>query len=211
MLRRRSIRASCISRSWLSVIIGIPFLPIKERCCYLRVKGAATPLAQERHRPEPALIGNAGSARAGGAARSNGMEGGGGPLAHRPRASRDTPKTRALLRAAPVRRSPAACCGALDHVSLEHLQHDDGLSHVETACTKAMSRVTGSAPPTGRGLEEAVDQSTQIGAVNSALRGQPAEAVADAIMSIRQALVAHLDGASVRLPSAMWLVSSAPA
>jgi SAM-dependent methyltransferase len=63
----------------------------------------------------------------------------------------------------------------------------------------------------GRGLEEAVDQSTQIGAVNSALRGQPAEAVAAAIVSIREALAAQLDGASVRLPGAMWLVSSAPA
>jgi hypothetical protein len=56
-----------------------------------------------------------------------------------------------------------------------------------------------------------VDQSTQIGAVNSALRGQPAEAVAAAIVSIREALAAHLDGASVRLPGSMWLVSSAPA
>ena len=63
----------------------------------------------------------------------------------------------------------------------------------------------------GRGLEEAVDQSTQVGAVKSALRGQSSEAVAAAIVSIREALAAHLDGASVRLPSAMWLVSSAPA
>jgi hypothetical protein len=56
----------------------------------------------------------------------------------------------------------------------------------------------------GHGLEEAVDQSTQIGAVNSALRGQPAEAIAAAIVSIRDALAAHLEGASVRLPGAMW-------
>ena len=63
----------------------------------------------------------------------------------------------------------------------------------------------------GRGLAEAVVQSTQIGAVNSALRDQPAEALAAAIASIRAALTAHLDGASVRLPGAMWLVSSAPA
>jgi len=63
----------------------------------------------------------------------------------------------------------------------------------------------------GRGLEEAVVQSTQIGAVNSWLRGQPAEVVAAATASIREALTAHLDGASVRLPGAMWLVSSAPA
>jgi hypothetical protein len=63
----------------------------------------------------------------------------------------------------------------------------------------------------GRGLEEAVAQSTQIGAVNSWLRGQPAETVAAATASLRQALAAYLDGASVRLPGAMWLVRSAPA
>jgi SAM-dependent methyltransferase len=63
----------------------------------------------------------------------------------------------------------------------------------------------------GRGLEEAVVQSTQIGAVSSWLRGQPADVVAAAIASIRKALAAHLDGASVRLPGAMWLVSSTPA
>jgi SAM-dependent methyltransferase len=62
----------------------------------------------------------------------------------------------------------------------------------------------------GRGLEEAVDQSTKIGAVNSWLRNQPAEVVSAAIASVREALAAHLDGASVRLPGAMWLVSSAP-
>jgi hypothetical protein len=61
----------------------------------------------------------------------------------------------------------------------------------------------------GHGLEEAVVQSTQIGAVNSWLRGQPTEVVAAAIVSIRESLAAHLDGASVRLPGAMWLVSSA--
>ncbi len=63
----------------------------------------------------------------------------------------------------------------------------------------------------GRGLEEAVIQSTKIGAINSWLRGQSAEVVAAAIASVREALTAHLDGASVRLPGAMWLVSSAPA
>jgi SAM-dependent methyltransferase len=63
----------------------------------------------------------------------------------------------------------------------------------------------------GRGLEEAVVQSTQIGAVNSWLRGQPAEVVTAAVGSIREALRVRLDGASVRLPGAMWLVSSVPA
>jgi len=63
----------------------------------------------------------------------------------------------------------------------------------------------------GRGLEEAVIQSTEIGAVNSWLRNQPADVVATATSSIREALTAHVDGASVRLPGAMWLVSSEPA
>lgn len=63
----------------------------------------------------------------------------------------------------------------------------------------------------GRGLEEAVVQSTQIGAVNSWLRNQPAEVVSAATTSLREALAAHLDGESVRLPGAMWLVSSDPA
>lgn len=60
----------------------------------------------------------------------------------------------------------------------------------------------------GRGLEEAVEQSTQIGAVSSALRDQPAETVAAAVASIREVLAAHLHGASVRLPAAIWLVSA---
>jgi SAM-dependent methyltransferase len=61
----------------------------------------------------------------------------------------------------------------------------------------------------GRGLTEAVAQSTQIGAVNSWLRNQPAEIAAAATASIRAALAPYEDGASVRLPGAMWLVSSA--
>jgi SAM-dependent methyltransferase len=63
----------------------------------------------------------------------------------------------------------------------------------------------------GRGLEEAVEQSTLIGAVNSWLRNQPAEVVSAAVASLREALAPHLDGGSVRLPGAMWLISSAPA
>jgi SAM-dependent methyltransferase len=63
----------------------------------------------------------------------------------------------------------------------------------------------------GRDLEEAVAQSTQIGAINSWLRGQPSEVVAAAIASIREALTTHLDGVSVRLRGAAWLVSSTPA
>jgi hypothetical protein len=63
----------------------------------------------------------------------------------------------------------------------------------------------------GRGLEEAVVQSTQIGAVNSWLRNQPAEVVSAVVASLREALEPYSDGASVRLPGAMWLISSAPA
>jgi SAM-dependent methyltransferase len=63
----------------------------------------------------------------------------------------------------------------------------------------------------GRGLEEAVIQSTQIGAVNSWLRNQPAEIVSAAIGSLRGALSPYVDGATVRLTGAMWLISSAPA
>src|SRR5262249_30037645 len=63
----------------------------------------------------------------------------------------------------------------------------------------------------GCGLEEAVVQSTQIGAVNSWLRNQSAEVVSGAVASIREALAPYADGASVRLPGAMWLICSEPA
>jgi len=60
----------------------------------------------------------------------------------------------------------------------------------------------------GHGLEEAIVQSTKIGAVNSWLRDQPADIVAASIESIREAYKPYVDGAHVRLPGAMWLVSS---
>jgi SAM-dependent methyltransferase len=63
----------------------------------------------------------------------------------------------------------------------------------------------------GHGLDEAVAQSTQIGAVNSWLRDKPAETVAAATASIREALSPWVDGMSVRLPGAMWIFSSTPA
>jgi SAM-dependent methyltransferase len=62
-----------------------------------------------------------------------------------------------------------------------------------------------------RGLEEAVVQSTQIGAVNGWLRNQPAEVVSAAIASLREELAPYAHGASVRLAGAMWLISSTPA
>lgn len=63
----------------------------------------------------------------------------------------------------------------------------------------------------GGGLEEAVVQSTQIGAVNSWLRNQPAEVISAAIASLRQELAPHAEGMGVRLPAAMWLIGSEPA
>ena len=60
----------------------------------------------------------------------------------------------------------------------------------------------------GCGLEEAVVQSTKIGAVNSWLRNQPSEIVIAAGESLREALAPHTAGPHVRLPGAMWLVSS---
>jgi SAM-dependent methyltransferase len=60
----------------------------------------------------------------------------------------------------------------------------------------------------GRGLEEAVVQSIQIGVVNSWLRNQPAETVSAAVASLREALAPYAEGASVRLPGAMWLIGS---
>jgi hypothetical protein len=56
-----------------------------------------------------------------------------------------------------------------------------------------------------------VVQSTEIGAVNSWLRNQPAQVVSAAVAALREALVPYAEGASVRLRGAMWLISSAPA
>jgi SAM-dependent methyltransferase len=63
----------------------------------------------------------------------------------------------------------------------------------------------------GRGLEEAVVQSTEIGAVNSWLRNQPEELISTAVASLRKKLEPYADGMRVRLPGAMWLISSVPA
>jgi SAM-dependent methyltransferase len=63
----------------------------------------------------------------------------------------------------------------------------------------------------GRGLDEAVIQSTRIGAINSWLRNQPEEIVSASVASMREALVPYAEGQSVRLPGAMWLISSAAA
>lgn len=63
----------------------------------------------------------------------------------------------------------------------------------------------------GRGLDEAVNQTTKIGAVSSWLRNQPAEVVRDAVASLGEALAVHAEGLSVRLRAAMWLIGSNPA
>ncbi len=63
----------------------------------------------------------------------------------------------------------------------------------------------------GGGLDEAVVQSSKVGAVNSWLRDQPPETIGAAIESLREALAPHSDGSHVRLRAAMWLVRSASA
>src|SRR6516165_3545055 len=59
--------------------------------------------------------------------------------------------------------------------------------------------------------EEAVVQSTEIGAVNSWLRNQPAQVISAAVASLREALAPYGDSVSVRLRGAVWLISSTPA
>ena len=63
----------------------------------------------------------------------------------------------------------------------------------------------------GRGIEEAVVQSTQIGAVNSWLRNQSPEIIAASTQSLRDALAPHTSGANTRLPGAVWLIGSTAA
>jgi SAM-dependent methyltransferase len=63
----------------------------------------------------------------------------------------------------------------------------------------------------GRGLDEAVAQSTSIGAVNSWLRNESPETIAAATESLRVALESYADGSHVRLPAAMWLADCASA
>jgi SAM-dependent methyltransferase len=60
----------------------------------------------------------------------------------------------------------------------------------------------------GSGFENAVTQSTQIGAINSWLRDQPQEIVSACVASLREAFEPYADGRSVRLPAAMWLIAS---
>lgn len=63
----------------------------------------------------------------------------------------------------------------------------------------------------GKGLDEAVQQTMRIGAVNSWLRSQPAAVVAAAQASLGTALAPYAQGSAVRLPAALWLIASHPA
>jgi hypothetical protein len=59
----------------------------------------------------------------------------------------------------------------------------------------------------GRGLEEAVVQSTEIGAINSWLSNRPQDVISAAVASLRRDLKPYAVGMTVRLPGAMWLIS----
>jgi SAM-dependent methyltransferase len=63
----------------------------------------------------------------------------------------------------------------------------------------------------GLGLDAAVEQATNIGAASRALRDHPEHTVAAAVASVREALAEHVDGDSVHLGGAMWLVEARPA
>lgn len=60
----------------------------------------------------------------------------------------------------------------------------------------------------GRGLEEAVVQSTQIGPVNSWLRNQPAEVFSAAMASLREALGGNKQPVTRRPCNRAWLPAS---
>jgi len=62
---------------------------------------------------------------------------------------------------------------------------------------------------TGRGLDEAVLQCREIGPASRALKDQPPELVAKAVESIRAALPPYVQGHTVKLPGAIWLVDCA--
>jgi hypothetical protein len=64
---------------------------------------------------------------------------------------------------------------------------------------------------TGYGLEEAIVQSTQIGAVNSWLRNQPGDIVSTATTSLREAVGSASERRERTPAKCMWLVSSEPA
>lgn len=60
----------------------------------------------------------------------------------------------------------------------------------------------------GRGLDTAVKSALEIGPAARALAEQPPEVVAAATASMREALAAFLEGQSVPLPAAIWIVTA---
>lgn len=60
----------------------------------------------------------------------------------------------------------------------------------------------------GGGLDAAVDGSLQIGPASRALQGHPPETVEAAKGSIREALAPFVEGQSVALPGAIWIVTA---
>jgi len=61
---------------------------------------------------------------------------------------------------------------------------------------------------TGKGLDAAVRSALDIGPAARALADQPPEVVAAATVSMREALSAYLEGQSVPLPAAIWIVTA---
>ena len=60
----------------------------------------------------------------------------------------------------------------------------------------------------GRGLDAAVESALQIGPASRALDGQPADVIAAAATSIREALAPFVTGQAVVLPASIWIVSA---
>jgi SAM-dependent methyltransferase len=62
----------------------------------------------------------------------------------------------------------------------------------------------------GRGLDAAVEAALEIGPAARALDGQPADAIAAATVSIREALKPFVRGQSVPMPASVWIVTASP-
>ena len=60
----------------------------------------------------------------------------------------------------------------------------------------------------GRGLDAALESALEIGPAARALADQPAEIVAAATQSIREALTPFVSGQSVALPASIWIVTA---
>jgi SAM-dependent methyltransferase len=63
----------------------------------------------------------------------------------------------------------------------------------------------------GQGVDMAVAQSLDVGPARALLQDQPPDVVDAAAAAIRTALLPYVEGSSVRLPGAVWLVDSTPA